>query len=184
MDVARLRIAVPILAVAAVFFALSCVPKSTLSKHAREEQALDSHWQLTARKKLAANELWKEHDGGDQVYLQRGCVSETMLDYRHRNRPWAIRCSIFEHKDSAGARSLFEYYREEVDNELSDFKPIGEASYLWKSQGIHCWVLGFYKGNRFVEVSLTEEKAESGSPLGDSSREALLDFARRLAQKL
>lgn len=144
---------------------------------------VEDDWLLKSTKHLAANELWKEHDGGDQIYLDRGCLSETMKDYRHRSRPWAIRCSIFEQKDAGGARALFEYYYEGIENEVRDVERIGDATYMWKSPVMHCWIIGFAKGKFFVEISLTEE-GPADAPLTGEGRRALVDFARRVAADL
>jgi hypothetical protein len=143
----------------------------------------DPDWILKATKRLATHELWKEHDGGDNIYIERGCLSETMSDYRHRSRPWTIRCSVFDQSRSEGARSLYQYYHGGVENEVREVERIGEATYLWKSATARAWGVGFCKGRFLVEASLVEE-GEPGGPLSDSARQALLEFARRLAAAL
>ncbi|MCX8037255.1 MAG: hypothetical protein N3D11_09475 [Candidatus Sumerlaeia bacterium] len=140
-------------------------------------------WYLAERRVLAAHELWKEHNGAAGLYLDRGCVSETLSDYRHAHRPWTLRCSVFDLTTSGGARSLFEYYRNGIGNEQSDIAPIGDAAYLWKSAEASAWILGFCYGKYFVEVSLTETDENSKGP-SDAARAALLAFACNLAQSL
>jgi len=143
----------------------------------------DPDWVLTKSRRLAANELWKEHDGGDHVYIQRGCLSETLSDYRHRRRPWTIRCSVFDQGKPDGARSLFAYYRNATENEIKGIRPVGDETYLWKSPDMRSWIVGFRSGKYFVEISLAEE-GDPAAPMSDPARAALLDFARRLAVSL
>lgn len=142
-----------------------------------------SPWEQTSTRRLAANELWKEHNGADQIYIEYGNVSETMTDYRHRIQPWAIHCSVFDQTNPKGAWDLFEFYREGVDDELAGVELIGDAIYVWKPSGMRCWTMGFRKGHYFVEVSLSD-KSESKEPLTDASRKALREFARELAASL
>lgn len=142
-----------------------------------------SDWIIKATRRLAAHELWKEHDGGDQTYIQRGCLSETISDYRHRSRPWTIRCSVFDQSKPDGARSLFEYFHEGVEDEIRAVEPVGDAMYLWKSTEMRAWLIGFCKGRFFVEISLTEE-GNPNAPMTESARDALIAFARSLAANL
>jgi len=140
-------------------------------------------WAMKKSQRLAANELWKAHDGAAGMYIERGCVSETMTDLSHRDRPWVIRCSVFELRTSEGARLLYDYYHDGVEKEVQGIEPLGEATYLWRSPDLSAWIVGFWKGKYFVEASLAEKGAPGGQP-DDSSKQALLDFARRLAAKL
>jgi len=140
-------------------------------------------WTLTKTQRLTANDLWMEHNGGAGIYVERGCVSETLADYTHRTQPWTIRSSVFDQTTPAGARALFDYYRESVDDEIRGIEPIGQATYLWKSSEMGAWIVGFCKGKHFVELSLAE-KGSAGRGPSDSAREALFDFARRLAETL
>lgn len=162
---------------------LACLGGCGRVQLGRSHRSVDPAWVLENTRRLAANELWKEYNGGDQVYIEYGCASATMLDYRHRGRPWAIRCSIFDQSTANGARALFAYYREGIENEVRGIEPIGEGTYMWKSPLMRSWIVGFRKGKYFVEVSLTEE-SDASVPLTDSNRQALLDFARRLAGTL
>ncbi len=146
-------------------------------------QRASEPWHLVERRTLAAHELWKEHNGAAGLYLDRGCVSETLSDYRHAQRPWTLRCSVFDQTTSSGARSLFDYYRNGIDKEQSGIEPIGDAVYLWKSTEANAWILGFCRGQYFVEVSLAEAEENGQGPSG-AGRDALLAFARGLAQSL
>lgn len=152
-------------------------------RHDTARQPVNPDWILKATKRLTTNDLWKEHNGGANIYIERGCLLETMSDYRHRNRPWMIRCSVFDQSKPEGARSLFKYYYDAIENEVRQNEPIGDATYLSKSPAMRAWVLGFCKGRFFVEVSLVEQGGGE-SPQGDEARRALLDFARRLAATL
>lgn len=146
-------------------------------------QPVGPDWILRATKRLTASTLWKEHDGADRLYIERGCVSETMTDYRHRSRAWTVRCSVFDQSKPKGARSLFKYYHDGIENEVREIERIGDATYMWKSPDMCSWIVGFCRGKFFVEISLVEE----GGPetrLSDSGRQALIEFARRLATTL
>lgn len=146
-------------------------------------QASPPDWVLKSTRRMAANELWKEHDGADQIYIERGCISETMRDYRHRVRPWAIRCSIFDQKEPKGARALFDYYSGGIENEIRGIKPVGDAAYFWRSDVMRAWIVGFCRGKYFVEVSLAEE-GKASAPMTDAARQALVEFAETLAASL
>lgn len=162
---------------------LACLSGCSRMRLGPSQPSADSAWVLKDRRRLAANELWKEYNGGDQVYIEHGCVSATLLDYRHRSRPWAIRCSVFDQSTPKGARALFDYYYEGIENEVRGIEPIGKATYMWKSPVMRSWIVGFCERKFFVEISLTEE-GDSDVPLTDAARRALLDFAEHLAATL
>jgi hypothetical protein len=169
-----------------VFLAAACLgllASCTRSTRPGVFPVIDSDWWLKKHKWLEKNELWKEHDGGANVYIERGCLYETMTDYRHRSRPWTLRCSLFNQGKAKGARSLFKYYYDAIENEVRVDEPIGDATYLCRSPDGHAWILGFCKGRVFVEVSLVAEGGAE-SPQADEVRRALFDFARRLAGAL
>lgn len=180
-DMKRKRIA-GCRAVAAVFCLFGTAGCSWLGLGGLDA-SVKSQWEVTATRRLAANELWKEHNGGDQIYIEFGCISETMKDYRHCSRPWAIHSSVFDQSKPDGARELFGYYREGIDDPIPDIERIGDASYLWAPSGMRCWTLGFRKGRYFVEISLSDE-SPTERPLTQDSRNALLELARQLADSL
>lgn len=166
--------------VVAAILLLATLSGCTWVRHGGRQPFSDPDWALKETRRLGADELWKEHDGGDQVYIQRGCVSETLSDYRHRRRPWTIRCSLFDQGKPAGARSLFAYYHNAIENEIKGIQPLGDETYVWKSPDMRSWIVGFCRGKYFVEISLGEE-GDPNVPMSDQARAALLDFARRLA---
>ena len=155
----------------------------TLVSHGPALPSAGNDWILKDTRRLVANELWKEHNGGDNIYIERGCVSETLSDYRHQNRPWTLRASVFDQSKPDGARSLLTYYHDGVENEIKGSEAIGDAGYMAKSQMMHSWIVGFCKGRFFVEASLVEAGNES-VPLSDAGRDALIAFAKDLAGRL
>jgi len=166
-----------------VAMGLICLIGCSRAQQATSRQSADPDWILKKTKRLTTKELWKEHDGGDIIYIERGCVSETMTNYRHRSRPWTIRCSVFDQTKPDGAQSLFKYYHDGIENEIREVEPVGDSTYLCKLSEMRSWVVGFCKAKFFVEISLTEE-GDANAPLTDSARQALAEFARRMAATL
>lgn len=140
-------------------------------------------WKLKSTMRLKSDELWKEHDGADQIYIQNGCRLETIRNYDHAARPWSARTSVFAHKSVEGAAAIFDYYREGIENEVEGVQPIGDRAYMWQSKVMRAWIVGFQKDNHFVEVALREETPEE-TPMSRDARRATLEIAQTVAASL
>ena len=165
-----------------VLFALSIAGCTTIRSRAFLP-AFGSEWILKGIRQVGPEDLWQEHRDGGNLYIQNGCAGEILGDFRHRTRPWMIRSSVFDQSTPEGARALFDQRRRTADAAPGGLEILDESMYLMTAPDLRSWIIGFSLGKYFVEATLTEE-ADPEQPMDGAAREALLDFAQRMAATL